>query len=65
MSALTKDRLVRGARLYANNGDAARALGINLRSFSRLCRQHGIETPHARRLRENREAEAGDEGESA
>ncbi len=35
---------------------AGRALGIEPRSFSRLCRRYGVETPYARRLRERRQA---------
>jgi hypothetical protein len=41
----------RAARLYASNQDASRALGIAAGTFGRLCRQYGIETPHARRRR--------------
>ena len=44
----------RAARMYSTNEAASRALGIEPRSFSRLCRRYGIETPYARRLRERR-----------
>ena len=33
------------------NQDASQDLGIALRSFARLCQQHGIETPYARKQR--------------
>ena len=45
------ERLKRAARLYHTNADAANALGITARSLSRLCRQHGLETPYVRRRR--------------
>lgn len=48
---IERERIERAARLYASNDLASRALGITARSFSRLCRQHGIETPYARRRR--------------
>ena len=47
-----RERIERVARLYASNEAASHALGIVPRSFSRLCRQHGIETPYARRRRQ-------------
>ena len=37
----------RVARIYASNKDAA-APGINPRSFSRICRVNGIQTPYYR-----------------
>jgi len=43
-------RVERAARLYASNQEASLALGIALGTFGRLCREHGIQTPHARRL---------------
>ena len=43
------DALTRVARMYKSNSDASRALGITPQAFARLCRQHSIETPHARR----------------
>ncbi|MFC1525774.1 hypothetical protein ACFL6X_03065 [Candidatus Latescibacterota bacterium] len=42
------DQLERVARIYKSNADASRALGITTQAFGRLCRQHGIETPHSR-----------------
>lgn len=53
---IDRDRIQRAARMYSTNEAASRALGIEPRSFSRLCRRYGIETPYARRLRERREA---------
>ena len=47
--AIERTRVERVARLYASNDDAAQALGINPRSFARLCRRYRIQTPHARR----------------
>ena len=38
----------RAARVYASNKDAAAALGIDTRSFSRICRENGIQTPYYR-----------------
>ena len=49
---ISRQRLERAARLYHSNEAAGRALGIVGRSFSRLCRQHGIETPYARKRRQ-------------
>lgn len=51
MSGIERKRLERVARIYASNQDASLALGINMRSFGRLCRQYDIETPYARRRR--------------
>ncbi len=48
-SGITLGQLRRTARLYHRNIEAAQALGITVRSFSRLCRQHGIQTPYARK----------------
>ena len=45
------DQIVRVARMYKSNQDASRALGISTQAFGRLCREHGIETPYARRHR--------------
>lgn len=44
------EALTRVARMYKSNSDASRALGITPQAFARLCRQHSIETPHARRI---------------
>ena len=51
MAAITQDRIERVARIYHNNKEASRALGIAMRSFNRLCRRYDVETPYARRLR--------------
>ena len=56
---IERERIERAARLYSTNEAAGRALGIDPRSFSRLCRRYGAETPYARRLRERREARQG------
>lgn len=56
---IERERIERAARLYSTNEAAGRALGIDPRSFSRLCRRYGVETPYARRLRERREARQG------
>ena len=53
---IDRERIERAARMYTTNEAAARALGIEPRSFSRLCRRYGVETPYARRLRERTEA---------
>ena len=42
--------------MYKHNQDAARALDIDMRSFGRLCRRHGIETPYVRRQRQSHAA---------
>jgi len=51
METITKERLAGMARIYANNADASRALGTALRSFTHLCRRHGVEPPPAIRHR--------------
>ena len=56
VEAITQDRIERVARIYHNNQDASRALGIAMRSFSRLCRRFEIETPYARKRRRMKEA---------
>ena len=53
---IDRERIQRAARMYSTNESASRALGIEPRSFSRLCRRYGVETPYARRLRERTEA---------
>ena len=47
----TREQIERVARIYRCNQDASRALGITIRSFSRLCRKYNIESPFARRRR--------------
>ena len=59
---IDRERIERAARMYSTNEDASRALGIEPRSFSRLCRRYGVETPYARRLRERRDARQGRKG---
>jgi hypothetical protein len=63
MSRIERERIERVARIYASNEDASRALGIAMRSFGRLCRQYGIETPYARRRRRRQECKTGGGGE--
>ena len=46
---ITKEQVERVARIYKHNQDASKALGITMRSFGRLCRKYGIETPYSRR----------------
>ena len=55
MPRIERERVERVARLYATSQDASRALGITIRSFDRLCRRYGIETPGGRKLRRLRE----------
>ena len=59
MAGIERGCVERVARIYASNQDASQALGIAMRSFSRLCRQHGIETPYARKQRQRQEARRG------
>ena len=47
----TKETIERVARIYKSNQDAGVALGITMRSFGRLCRKFGIETPYSKRRR--------------
>jgi hypothetical protein len=51
MKDVNRDRLMRVARIYKTNKDAYRALGISPGVFTRLCREHDIETPLQRRRR--------------
>ena len=53
---ITRDQVERVARIYGSNQDAGRALGIDPRSFARLCSRHGIETPYVRRQRRRQPA---------
>ena len=41
-TAPTIDQLKRASRMYKNNADAARALGIHPQTVSRLFKRHGI-----------------------
>ena len=63
MEKIARDRLERVARIYANNQDASRALGIAAGTFGRLCRQYGIETPYARKRRRTQKCKMGTERE--
>ena len=56
MQAVPKDAVERVARIYHSNSDASAALGIEMRSFGRLCRRYEVETPYARKQRRTREA---------
>lgn len=51
MNPTSRDRVELVARIYATNQEASQALGIAMRSFGRLCRRYGIESPHARQER--------------
>ena len=48
----SREQIERVARMYKCNQDASRALGITIRSFSRLCRKYDIESPFTRRQRQ-------------
>ena len=52
MRKIERERIERAARIYATCKDASRALGIAPGSFTRLCRQYGIQTPRSRRKRQ-------------
>jgi hypothetical protein len=66
MRGIDKERVERVARMYGSNQEASQALGIVLRSFSRLCHRYGIETPFARRRRRLHECQSDwQEGEAA
>ena len=56
MQRIERERVEKVARMYASNGLAGAALGIAMRSFSRLCREYGIETPYARKRRKIQQA---------
>jgi len=56
---VTRDQVERVARLYHQNTEANAALGVTMRSFGRLCRELGIETPYVRRRRQRIEAASG------
>lgn len=57
---IERERLERVARLYSSNDLASQVLGITARSFSRLCRRFGVETPYARKRRRLSEARRSD-----
>ena len=45
----------RVAQIYKTNSDASSALGVTSGSFTRICREYGIETPYARGRRVRKE----------
>ena len=47
-----REAIERTARMYNRNIDASEALGIDRRTFGRLCREYGVETPFARAKRQ-------------
>ena len=55
MQKFDQERVERVARIYKTNQDAADALGIAMRSFSRICRRFGVETPYLRKQRNKKE----------
>ena len=48
------EQIERVVRMYRSNKEASYALGITVQVFSRLCRQHKIETPYKRQLHSRR-----------
>ena len=46
---ISRDQIERVARIYKSNQDASQALGITIRSFSRLCRKYEVESPYAKK----------------
>lgn len=54
MNPTSRDRVELVARIYATNQEASQALGIAMRSFGRLCRRYGIESPYTRQERRRR-----------
>ncbi|MYA24021.1 MAG: hypothetical protein F4Z30_15125 [Gemmatimonadetes bacterium] len=55
----SREQIERVAGMYKSNQDASRALGITIRSFSRLCHKYEIESPFARRQRQRGQAIQG------
>ena len=51
MKRICKEDLERVARMYKSNKESSQAIGLHPRSFSRLCREHGILTPYVRHRR--------------
>ena len=58
-TSISKERIERVARIYASNQEARQVLGVSTKTFHEICRKYGIETPHARKLRRQQEARAG------
>ena len=48
---IERAQIERVARMYRSNQDASQALGITIRSFSRLCQKFAVESPYWRRRR--------------
>ena len=48
---LSREDLERVARIYHTARYAAEALGISLKGYYRLCKEHGVETPRQRAKR--------------
>jgi len=48
---ISREQIERVARIYKSNQDASLALGITIRSFSRLCRKYEVESPYDRKMR--------------
>lgn len=55
MQPTPREAVDRVARMYHTCQEAAQALGITTRAFSRLCRRHGIESPYTRHRRRKTE----------
>lgn len=53
-----RNLVVRAARLYWSNAEAAQALGITPRAFARICRELEVETPWVRQRRARRKCSA-------
>ena len=59
---VTRSEMERAARVYRTNKDAARSLGIAIDTFTRLCREYGIEMPYQREMRRRSEWAKGYNG---
>ncbi|NKB68249.1 MAG: hypothetical protein GKR89_14400 [Candidatus Latescibacteria bacterium] len=58
MEKIERRTVERAARLYKSNSEAAAALGVAMRSFGRMCKAYGIETPWGRKRRRQQGAAA-------
>ena len=56
---ITREDIERVARIYSSNKEAGVAMGIQSRSFARLCRKYEIESPYTRKQRRRRKAAGG------
>ena len=54
IKGISRDSVERCARMYRSSADAARAMGISVDSFGKLCREYGIKPPHVRRANVHR-----------